>query len=180
STIPQDAAHRLRVLEGCRSEVDDAVRKVAQAAPRPVVPQPARHAADDLLQLWVVHRANAVADRCDAVGEWSDRRAPFVDVAEIRNRHGGTAVPGDRGSEDLSEADELVRSFGRELSEGREDLMCVFEAVHQQAAEQETNGMQPERELDDDAEVPAATSQRPEQIGVLLFRRADDSAVGSY
>src|SRR6266536_4438216 len=38
--------------------------------------------------------------------------------------------------------------------------------------------MQPERELDDDAEVPPAPAQRPEELGVFVLAGGDDAAVG--
>src|SRR6058998_1740607 len=40
--------------------------------------------------------------------------------------------------------------------------------------------MQPERELDGNAEVAAAAPEGPEQIGVLFLGRVDDRAVGLH
>ena len=40
--------------------------------------------------------------------------------------------------------------------------------------------MEAEREVDDDAEVPPASAEGPEEFLVLVARRAHDSAVGGY
>src|SRR3989440_6065791 len=45
------------------------------------------------------------------------------------------------------------------------------------ASEQEPDWMEPEGEVDDDAEVPAAAAESPEEVGVLLLARRDDIAV---
>src|SRR5262249_57451624 len=41
-----------------------------------------------------------------------------------------------------------------------------------------TGRVQGESKRTDDAEVPAAASQRPEQVGVIVGRRPDDVALG--
>ena len=49
---------------------------------------------------------------------------------------------------------------------------------HRSGEDVGADGMQPEPERGDDAEVPAAASQRPEQVGVIVGRRPDDLTVG--
>ena len=56
----------------------------------------------------------------------------------------------------------------------------VLETVDQQAAEQPADGMEPEREVHDDAEVSAAAAERPQKVRVLALACGRDAAVGRY
>ena len=51
---------------------------------------------------------------------------------------------------------------------------------HQQAAEHDSDRMQPERERGDHAEVPASAAQRPEQLGVLGRARRGERSVSGH
>ena len=55
-----------------------------------------------------------------------------------------------------------------------DDLRRVFDLVREHTTEQPPDGMEPEREVDDDAEVATAASERPEQVAVLALARAHD------
>ena len=76
----------------------------------------------------------------------------------------------------------LVSSRGAvalEFAKGFEHLLASSRAPGDGAAEDlGADGVEPVLERGDDAEVAAAAAQRPEQVGVLVGRRAHDLALG--
>jgi hypothetical protein len=87
-----------------------------------------------------------------------------------------------RQRRDGAEADdgpELVGRVGDELSVEAHDVGGVVgRPEHRTGDDGGTDRVQREPERADDAEVPAAASQRPEQIGMVVRRCPDDVAVG--
>ncbi|HEU0214988.1 MAG TPA: hypothetical protein VFR13_12930 [Jiangellaceae bacterium] len=72
----------------------------------------------------------------------------------------------------------LVRRIADEVSVEVQDIGGVLRPpVDRPGNDRWANRVQREPERADDAEVPAAASQRPEQVGVLVGRRSDDVAL---
>src|SRR5204863_4649555 len=75
------------------------------------------------------------------------------------------------------EARESVRSVRHDVSPHRKHVRCVLEAIVQHPSEHEPDRVEPERELDDDSEVAAATTQSPEELRMLALACRDDTPV---
>ena len=74
---------------------------------------------------------------------------------------------------------ELVRSVGDEVAVEVHDVGGVLgRPEHRSGDDGGAQWVQRETERAGDAEVPAAAAQRPEQVGVIVGRRADDLALG--
>jgi hypothetical protein len=74
---------------------------------------------------------------------------------------------------------ELVRRVGDEFTVEAQDVGGVLGLPeHRSGHDGGADGVQREPERADDAEVPAAASQRPEQVGVVVGRCPDDVALG--
>ena len=87
-----------------------------------------------------------------------------------------------RGRHD-GEREEAVQLPGRgrqELAVGREHLCAELGRPERRAADDGADLVQPEEERGDDAEVPAAAPERPEQVGVLVGARADAFAAREH
>ena len=99
-----------------------------------------------------------------------DRRSEVELVADDRQRR-------DRAEPD--DGPELVGRVGYEVPIEAEDIRGVVGRPEDRTgSDGRTDRVQGESERADDAEVPAAASQRPEQVGVLVGRRSDDVALG--
>ena len=68
---------------------------------------------------------------------------------------------------------ELLGSVGDELAEEAQHGAGIVDLEEHRAAVDRLDRMQPELERRDDAEVPATTAKRPEEIGVLVRARHD-------
>jgi hypothetical protein len=72
---------------------------------------------------------------------------------------------------------ELVRRVGHEFAVEAQDVGGVLgRPEHRSGDHRGAEGVQREPERGDDAEVPAAAAQRPEQVGVIVGRCPDDVA----
>ncbi len=121
-----------------------------------------------------------------------DVTEPLDDPFALGDRPGPARHQGDEGLTDPvlrherqrrcdlegREAAVLPRGVGDEVPEVSEERGCVGELEEHRAAVDVTHRVQPEGELGDHAEVPAATAKRPEQVWVLPLARGDDGAVG--
>jgi hypothetical protein len=90
----------------------------------------------------------------------------LVDTRQRRDRAEPDDVP------------ELVRCVGDELSVEAQDVGGVVgRPEHRSGHDGGADWVQREPERTDDAEVPAAAAQRPEQVGVIIGRRPHDLAL---
>jgi hypothetical protein len=98
--------------------------------------------------------------------------APVQMFGYARYRRGG-AKPHDRA--------ELVGSLADEIAVKAEDLSNISR-IPEDGPRQNNgpDGVEAELERGDDAEVAAAPSQRPEQVGVLVLGRAQPLAAGRH
>src|SRR4029077_20332525 len=106
-----------------------------------------------------------------------DRLSTGVGAVEMRDRE--LDAPEARGAVagDLSEALKAVRRVGHQGPPRLEGGRRVLERELDRASKQQAHRVQPERELDRDAEVPAAAAESPEELRSLLFARCDDRTV---
>jgi hypothetical protein len=106
-----------------------------------------------------------------------DRLSTGVGAVEMRNRDMDAPEPGGAVAGDLSEALKAVRRVGHQAPPCLESGRRVLERELDRASKQQAHRVQPERELDHDAEVPATAAQSPKELRSRLFARRDDSAV---
>jgi hypothetical protein len=72
----------------------------------------------------------------------------------------------------------FVGHVGRVVAEERDDLLHPVDRMRREAfGHCRTDGMQPELERGDDAEVGAGSAHTPEEVGVLVLAGADDLSV---
>jgi hypothetical protein len=90
------------------------------------------------------------------------------------------------GCKPTSSGDPAAQLFGQrwqQLTVPAHHLGGVGQVVQDRAADDRAvlaDVLAAERERGDDAEVPAAAAQRPEQVGVGAFAGGDESAVGEH
>ena len=72
----------------------------------------------------------------------------------------------------------FVGHVGRVVAEERDDLLHPVDRMrHEAFGHCRTDGMQPELERGDDAEIGAGSAHTPEEVGVLVLAGADDLSV---
>ena len=114
--------------------------------------------------------ALTVLDRSGVAAGHGDRR-PEVEVLVDNWQRRDRAEPNDVA--------ELIRRVGDEVTVEAQHVGGVLgRPEHRSGHDGGADGVQREPERADDAEVPTAASQRPEQVGVIVGRCPDDVALG--
>ena len=169
-------------------DVDDLVGQAGEVRGLPVVvPAMGDGVVDGALVADVQGGSDQVHERFPELAERTDGTLTVFDGSGVAAGHGDcrpeVEVLGDsRPRRDRAEPDdvpELVRCVGDELAVEAQDVGGVLgRPEHRSGHDGGAHRVQREPERGDDAEVPASTSQRPEQVGVIAGRRPQDLALG--
>ena len=137
---------------------------------------------------WSTYRrgSDQVHERRPELAERTDGTLPVLDGPGVAAGNGDgrpevQLLVDDRQRRDRAEPNdvaELVGCVGDELAVEAQDVGGVLgRPEHRPGHDGGADGVQREPERADDAEVPAAAPQRPEQVGVIVGRRPDDVAL---
>ena len=85
-----------------------------------------------------------------------------------------------RCQQEREQRGELVGRRGGQLVEQVQQLFGPRRRIHHHPGEDISHRVQAELEAGDHTKIPTAAAQRPEQIGIVVSRRPDDSAVGEH
>src|SRR5205807_751348 len=102
-----------------------------------------------------------------------EQRLSGAEVVLLRNERRGR-----RAQANAKEGGGVARERVDEFAGEAERLRPILESEEEEPkVDERAHRMESELERRDDAKVAAAAPQRPEQIGVLVLRRADDTRV---
>ena len=85
-----------------------------------------------------------------------------------------------RHGEEREEPGELVGLGGQEVAVPLEDLRRAVDRPQRRARDHRGHGVEPQRQRRDDAVVPAAPTDRPEEVLVVLGVGGDEAPVGQH
>ena len=167
-------------------DVDDRVGQAGEVRGLPVVVPAVRDGVVDAALMVDVQRgSDQVHERCSELAERTDGTLTVLDGSGVAAGHRDgrpevQLVVDDRQRRDRAEPDdgpELVGRVGDEVPVEAQDVGRVLGRPEDRSGHDGgADWVQREPERADDAEVPAAASQRPEQVGVVVGRRPHDVA----
>ena len=144
-------------------------------------------AVEQALHHRVRHDADEVGDRVAEVLERLHQRAALLGLAGVHgdDRDDRLAVHRlgkerrGRSGREVDQRGHLVRQLARPVAVEPQDLFGAVARKEDRAGQQHrSDGMQPVLQRGRDPEVPAAATQAPEQLGVLVLARVHELAVG--
>ena len=169
-------------------DVDDLVGQAGEVGGLPVVvPAVGDAVVETALMVDVEGGSDQIHERGPELAERTDGTLTVLDGSGVAAGHGDgrpevEVLVDDRQRRDRAEPDdvaELVRRAGDELAVEAQDVDGVLgRPEHGSGHDDGTDRVQREPERADDAEVPAAAPQGPEQVGVIVGRGPDDVALG--
>jgi len=145
----------------------------------PVVAHPAGiEFLHDTLQRAIRHRAELVGDGRTIGSQRLQQALALIYRATPAGDTHGSLGSVRQGSQD-GRAAQFVRGRGHQVVVHPEEARGLVEGAKQQAAQHQSDGMEPEFEGSDDAKIPSSAAHRPEEVRVLGGAGLEHAAGGS-